>query len=426
MRTLRYRDNGLFVQYLQAALTRAGEETGEIDGIFGRRTERAVLAFQTRAHLNADGIVGTLTWTALYPYLVGSTFAVLREGDTAETVAARFGTEANAVRTANPGIAWSTGATVTVPLPFDTVFTELPYGSFLTACVTEGLLLRYPFLLRNPIGTSVAGSRIDALRIGEGPLKVGINATHHANEWITTPLVLLFLENYAKAIASGGSIGGVSAKMLFETSTLTLVPLVNPDGADLVTGAYEPGDSFYESAKALAGFYPSIPFPSGWKANISGVDLNLGYPAGWENARAIKMRQGYTRPGPRDYVGTRPLEAPEDRAMYELTEQASYDRVIAYHTQGGEIYWQYRDLAPLGSRTLADRFAAASGYAVADVPYESSFAGYKDWFIAAFRKSGFTIEAGRGQNPLPIADLPAIYTENEGILAAALTRDGNT
>ena len=426
MHTLRYKDEGLFVQYLQAALLRAGEETGEIDGIFGRRTERAVRAFQSRMHLDGDGVVGRLTRAALYPYLVGSTFTILRGGDDAETVAARYETSADAVRTANPGIEWRAGETVTVPLPFDVVFTDLPYGSFLCACVCEGLVLRYPFLARFPIGTSATGRRIEALRIGAGPFKVGVNAAHHANEWITVPLVLLFAERYAKALAAGGSIGGTFARTIYETSTLTLVPLANPDGADLVTGAYGPGDSFYESAKALSGFYPSIPFPSGWKANIRGVDLNLGYPAGWENARAIKMQQGYTRPGPRDYVGTRPLEAPEDRAMYELTEADGYDRVLAYHTQGGEIYWQYRGHAPLGSRAIAERFAAASGYTVADAPYESGFAGYKDWFIFAFGKSGFTVEAGRGENPLPIADLPALYAENEGILVSALTYTDNT
>lgn len=423
MRTLRYGDEGPMVRYVQTALTRAGEDPGTADGIFGRRTDRALHAFQSRMHLQPDGVAGRLTWAALYPYLTGSTFAVLRGGDDAETVAARFETSVDAVRTANPGIAWQSGETVTVPLPFDVTFTDLPYGSFLAACVAEGLILRYPFLARFPIGASVAGRRIDALRIGAGPLKVGVNAAHHANEWITTPLVLLFLERYAKAFAYNGAVGGTPARALYASSTLTLVPLVNPDGVDLVVGAYEPGDSFYESAKALAGFYPSILFPSGWKANIQGVDLNLGYPAGWENARAIKLREGYTRPGPRDWVGTRPLEAPEDRAMYDLTRDDDYDRVIAYHTQGGEIYWQYRGHAPLGSRALAERFAEASGYTVADVPYESGFAGYKDWFLSTFQRSGFTVEAGRGTNPLPIDDLETLYAQNEGILIAALLND---
>lgn len=392
MQTLRFGDKGLFVQYLQTALLRAGEEPGEIDGIFGRRTENALMRFQDARGIRADGIADRLTWASLYPYFVGSTF---RTNDTGEPVA--------------------------VPLDSDVVFTDLPYSSFLTACVLEGLTLRYPFLAKFPIGRSVSGRRIEAIRIGAGALRVGINASHHANEWITTPLTLLFLERYAKALSENGAIGGVSARTLYERSTLTLVSLVNPDGVDLVTGALSEGDSFYESARALSAFYPGIPFPEGWKANISGVDLNLGYPAGWENARAIKFAQGFTRPGPRDYVGTRPLEAPEDRAVYDLTNCERFDRAIAYHTQGGEIYWEYRGVAPQGSFALVNRFAEESGYTVANVPYDSSFAGYKDWVIDSLKSNAFTIEAGRGENPLPISELDTLYRENEGIFTAVLT-----
>ncbi len=421
MQTLRFGDKGLFVQYLQTALSRAGEEPGEVDGIFGRRTERALVRLQDRYGVRSDGAADRLTWAALYPHLVGSTFVPIGPGETAETLAERFGTEPSRIRTANPSARFEPGETVTVPLGFDVVFTDLPYSAFLTACVLEGLLLRYPFLVRYTIGRSVSGRRIEAVRIGAGSLRVGVNAAHHANEWITTPLVLLFLERYAKAFAENGAIGGIPARALYGSSTLTLVPLVNPDGVDLVTGAFSEGDSFYESARALSAFYPGIPFPSGWKANISGVDLNLGYPAGWENARAIKFAAGFTRPGPRDYVGTRPLEAPEDRAMYALSVKERYDRAIAYHTQGGEIYWEYRGKAPQGSRALAERFAAASGYTVADVPYDSGFAGYKDWMIDSMGANAFTIEAGRGTNPLPVGDLPALYAENEGILTAVLS-----
>lgn len=426
MQTLRFGDKGLFIQYVQTALLRAGEEPGEVDGIFGRRTERAVVRLQERSGVRSDGVIERLTWAALYPYLVGSAFAAVREGETIETIAERFGSDPNSIRTANPNAKLRPGERITVPLPFDVVFTAIPYSAFLTACVLEGLLLRYPFLAKFTIGRSMMRRRIEAIRIGAGPLRVGVNAAHHANEWITTPLTLMFLERCAKAFSEDALIGGAPARMLYEASTLTLVPLVNPDGVDLVTGALSEGDSFYESAKALSAFYPSIAFPAGWKANIAGVDLNLGYPAGWENARAIKFAAGYTRPGPRDYVGTRPLETPENRAMAELSKRERFDRAIAYHTQGGEIYWEYRGNAPQGSRALAERFAEASGYRVANVPYDSGFAGYKDWMIDAFQANAFTLEAGRGTNPLPLSDLASLYKENERILVSVLTEAGDT
>ncbi len=420
MQTLRFGDKGIFVKYLQTALLRAGEDAGNVDGIFGRRTERALIRFQDRFGLRADGIVGHLTRAALWQYLCGSTFITVRTGETVDSIAERFRTSVQSIRIANPAATFSEGEQIIVPLNFDIVFTDLPYSSFLTACVLEGLTLRYPFLVKYPIGRSVIGRRIEAIRIGAGPLRIGVNAAHHANEWITTPLVLLFLERYAKALSESGTIGNVSAQKLYESSTLTLIPLVNPDGVDLVNGAFTDGDSYYESAKALSAFYPAIPFPDGWKANIRGIDLNLGYPTGWENARAIKFAQGFTRPGPRDYTGTVPLETPENRAMAELTRQERFDRVLAYHTQGSEIYYSYQGRAPYGSKALAERFAAVSGYTVGNVPYNSSFAGYKDWAIDAFGIEAFTIEAGRGENPLPIDDLMSLYAENEGIFTNAL------
>ena len=75
------------------------------------------------------------------------------------------------------------------------------------------------------------------------------------------------------------------------------------------------------ASKSFSENYPDIPFPEGWKANLLGVDLNLNYPAGWLMAREIKFSQGYTRPGPRDYVGRAPLNQLETRALALLRKR---------------------------------------------------------------------------------------------------------
>jgi hypothetical protein len=65
--------------------------------------------------------------------------------------------------------------------------------------------------------------------------------------------------------------------------------------------------------------------------------------------------------------------------------------------------------------------ALASGYSLEEVPYASSFAGYKDWFIQDFDRPGYTIEAGLGENPLPISQLPEIFRENLPMFLLGLT-----
>jgi len=301
------------------------------------------------------------------------------------------------------------------------VKTDVPMTSRLCEQTIQELAEAYPFIRVRELTQTAFGRKVWALEIGEGERHVLYSAAHHGNEWITAPVLLKFMEQLAQAIQTGGTLYGVPAETLMRYSTIHAVPMVNPDGVDLVTGAIGPGSEEYAFARKLADYYPNIPFPDGWKANLPGVDLNLQYPAGWLQAREIKFSQGYTRPGPRDYVGRAPLTQRESRALAEYTREVDPALVLAYHSQGSVIYWQFGDEEVPGARALGEEFARVSGYTLEDTPYESSFAGYKDWFIKTFRRPGYTIEVGLGENPLPISQFDEIYRDNLGILVTAAT-----
>lgn len=298
--------------------------------------------------------------------------------------------------------------------------TNVPYTYKLLMENIRDLKNKYSFLQVGSIGNSVLGKNIPYIKIGNGLKETMYFASIHANEWITSVLLMKFIENFCIQYVAGGSIYGYNARELFSQVSLYIVPMLNPDTVDLVTGFLKPGDPIYENYRFISNNFPQIPFPSGWKANFNGVDLNLQFPAGWENARRIKFEQGFNKPSPRDFVGYGPLTEPESLAIYNFTLAHNFNLTIAYHTQGRVIFWKYLDYLPPYSYEIGNYFAQSSGYSLETTPYASSFAGYKDWFISAYNRPGYTIEAGLGENPLPISQFDTIYKENEGILVLGM------
>ncbi|MER1989367.1 MAG: M14 family zinc carboxypeptidase [Solibacillus isronensis] len=269
----------------------------------------------------------------------------------------------------------------------------------------------YPFIVNDPIGNSVLDKEIPGLTIGNGQKRVHFNASFHANEWITTSVVMTFLNDYLLSLTNNGAIRGLYTLPLYNQTNLNIVPMVNPDGVDLVLNG--PPENEIIRNKLIEWNGGSTDF-SGWKANINGVDLNDQFPAEWERERERNPKT----PGPRDYGGESPLSEPESIAMAELTVERDFARVLAFHTQGQVIYWGFMGLEPPETEQLVNEFARVSGYE--PVQTIESYAGYKDWFIQDWRRPGFTVELGLGTNPLPISQFGEIYEEALGIFLSAL------
>ncbi|AEV70581.1 M14 family metallopeptidase [Acetivibrio clariflavus] len=420
MKILKLGSRGPDVKLIQSLLSKIGYNPGPIDGIYGPKTQQAVIAFQRNNNLLASGIVEDSTWQAFQVLLNGYSIYYVQRGDTIYNIARKFYTTAEAIITANPQITPNLiyiGQRLVVPYGIDIVFTDIDYTYDIMERNIFGLKARYPFLEIGTIGKSVLGRNLYYLRLGRGTREVSYNAAHHSLEWITSPLLMKFAENFLKAYATGKTIRGYNIRDIWNQSSIYIVPMVNPDGVDLVLNGLSPSNPYYNNL--LQWNQTGQPFSEVWNANIRGVDLNRNYPASWEEAKAQEASLGIYGPGPTRYGGPSPLSEPESYAMVNFTRQHNFRMVLAYHSQGKVIYWNYLNLAPQVSLTIANIFSRVSGYAVADVPIVAAYAGYKDWFIKEYRRPGFTIEVGLGKNPLPISQFNTIYNDNEEILLLA-------
>jgi g-D-glutamyl-meso-diaminopimelate peptidase len=422
MRVLRPGVTGSDVMEMQAMLAKLAYDPGPADGVFGPRTQAAVSAFQRDFGLVPDGIVGANARRAMERFLLGYDIYTIRQGDTLYGIAQRYGIRLPLLIAANPDAdpqRLAAGQRITVPYGFDVVDTNIGYTYAVLQRDVQGLAARYPFIETGTIGSSVLGKNLYYIRLGIGARTVLYNAAHHALEWITSPVLMKFAEEYAKACTLRQRLGGYSPCDLWDDVSIYIVPMVNPDGVDLVIDGLQPGNPYAQ--QLIRWNNGSAEFSRRWQANIRGVDLNHNYNANWEESVRAAEALGITGPGPTRYSGPFPVSEPETRAMVDFTGALNPRLVMAYHSQGEVIFWDFKNLAPPEARTIGQRLSALSGYALAAPEGIASYAGYKDWFIQDYRRPGYTIEVGRGQNPLPIMQFNAIYADNLPMLLYAAT-----
>lgn len=107
------------------------------------------------------------------------------------------------------------------------------YIAILEVCYI--LILFYSLKL---LGLVFFGNPIPYIRIGRGSNHVFYSASIHANESITTNLLMKFIEDFCIAYTENDNIFGISARSIFNNSSIYIIPMCNPDGVNLVNGAY--------------------------------------------------------------------------------------------------------------------------------------------------------------------------------------------
>lgn len=140
--------------------------------------------------------------------------------------------------------------------------TNVTYNYSLMSQNLVTLIRTYPFLNIQTVGKSVLGKNIYVVKLGKGTKKVFYSASIHANEWITSVFLMKFIEDYCIAYNNNSRLYGYSVRRLFNSVSIYIMPMVNPDGVDLVAGVLNKNSFTYLKAQNIANQFPDIPFPS--------------------------------------------------------------------------------------------------------------------------------------------------------------------
>lgn len=285
------------------------------------------------------------------------------------------------------------------------------YDYFGRKRLIDTLCSEYSFIKRNVIGRSCAGRDITALKIGASQEYSLIAAAFHGSERITTVVLLMFIEEFARALKNGECIAGINISKAMTGRGVIFIPCVNPDGCEIsLHGAIACGELKGKIAKLCRNDFAH------WNANLRGVDINHNFDAGWQELRQKEVKEGIYGPGPTRFGGYKPESEPETLALTELCRTVRIRHAVALHSQGEVIYWNYGCNTPPRGKKMAEIMATSSGYAL-DTPVGiADGGGFKDWFISEFRRPGFTVELGNGKNPLPAESAGEIYSRVKEML----------
>ena len=269
----------------------------------------------------------------------------------------------------------------------------------------------YPDLIKlSSIGKSAEGRELLLMKIGRGDRKVFVCGTHHAREYIATTYLMYAMDRYAYAYRTGSLFDGYSPREIFGEITFCVVPMVNPDGVNLVQN----GLSATPAADSIAqmGIYEGEKYGyAAWKANIHGVDVNWNYDKDWSAERNKHLR------GSTGFNGDYPNSEPETAAVAAYVDSVPFDAYFSFHTQGQVYYWADSKSHPM---YLQNVVAAATGFTGQWDSGTGIGGSFFDYVYRKYDKPTITLELCPyvGNYPYPDGDFDTVWHPARNVLLA--------
>ena len=239
-------------------------------------------------------------------------------------------------------------------------------------------------------GKSTLGQDLTLVKLGHGSKKALITGGIHSREHLTVTFTMLCLEEYAAAYCSKtGAYGSYNMKQLLNTYTLYIVPMMNPDGMDVVTKFTNPLYNYSGSRME-------------YKSNANGVNLNRNFPFYWGSITDGGINTRYT--DVQKYKGPSAGSEVETQAIMNLCSQNRFEWLLSMHLRGNCLYW--RDSASgvvPGDWELTQKLVNKCGYWAVETSTAANDygGGLENWFRGAQGRPGLCVELVPSNIPSP-------------------------
>lgn len=242
-------------------------------------------------------------------------------------------------------------------------------------------------ILPRVFGRTALGRALFALDLGSRRCRTLLLAgVSGADE--TAPLLLRFTQRLLRHGKDRVPFCGVDLRRAFGDCGLTVVPCLNPDGLEFHAHGLS-------AAGALRNFLrPLVQDAVPWHANAQGVDLRHQFSAGFETHRAA----GKPAPGASGFGGERPQSEAESHAIAALCRKERFVRVLLL--QPGESGLTVHAPQPERDFSLADKLLAQE-LSVSPQRAAAPDGGFAFWFSETMHRTAYTIQTGKGTDPLP-------------------------
>lgn len=191
---------------------------------------------------------------------------------------------------------------------------------------------------------------------------------------------------------------------------LSFILMANPDGVELCENGVESVlDEFKQDLIKINNNSTNFAL---WKANGRGVDINNNFDANFGT------NVGSFTPSSSGYYGEFAESENETKAIVQYLKKINPFFVVAYHTKGEEIYYNFfqDEIRLERDKVIAERFARSTKYVIKN-PEHISSGGLKDYVVQKLKIPALTIELASDelQHPIKKEHLQDLFERNKTI-----------